>query len=365
MARTDKYAGGKKTVMAKKKSGILVTIIVLAFLICICGFYVIGLSPAKPGDEEEITVSIASGTGSSEIVQKLDDAGLVRNLLCAKINTKLGGYDSLQANTYVFTKDMSFPQIMKAINTGDFDYISKRSITIKDGDRLEQVASAMSQELGVTQKEVMNRWSDKTYVKTLISKYWFLTDDILDNDVMFPLEGYLYADTYFVTTEDPSIEDFTEMCLDRMDEELTKRKADIEKSGFSVHEFLTLTSIVTKESRSDDQPKVAGVFINRLNKGISLGSDVTVAYIFQEDRVELKQSQLDSDSPYNTRKVTGLPPGPISQVFGDAMDAVLNYKKSDNLYFFADAKGKVHYFKTQDDFEKGIKEIGLLKDDDE
>ena len=181
---------------------------------------------------------------------------------------------------------------------------------------------------------------------------------------MFPLEGYLYADTYFVTTDNATIEGFTEMCLDKMDSALSERRDQIDASGFSVHEFLTLTSIVTKEARSGDQPAVAGVFMNRLAQGMSLGSDVTVSYIFNEDRVELRQSQLDSDNPYNTRKFAGLPPGPISTVVGGAMDAVLDYTKSDDLYFFADGDGVVHFFKNQADFEQGIEDIGLLTDDD-
>ena len=192
--------------------------------------------------------------------------------------------------------------------------------------------------------------------------YWFLTDDILDEKVMNPLEGYLYADTYFLTAGNNDIEGFTEMCLDRMDTELTARKDRIDASGFSVHEFLTLTSIVTKEATADDQAAVAGVFMNRLDQGISLGSDVTVGYIFDIDRVELKKSQLDSDNPYNTRKFTGLPPGPISTVIGNAMDAVLDYQKSDDLFFFADENGKVHFYKTESDFEQGIEDFGLLKD---
>ena len=104
--------------------------------------------------------------------------------------------------------------------------------------------------------------------------------------------------------------------------------------------------------------------MNRLDQSISLGSDVTVGYIFDIDRVELKKSQLDSDNPYNTRKFAGLPPGPISTVIGNAMDAVLNYEKSDDLFFFADENGKVHFFKNQSDFEQGIEDIGLLKDSD-
>ena len=349
----------------KKKGcrGLLLLIILLALLVAGGGYYTMGLRAVDPGNEEPVVVEIPNGTGASAIVQILDEAGLVRNVFCAKVNTKIARYNDLQANTYIFNKGMSFQEIMGAINGGNFDYISKDSIEVRDGVRLQQVAEAISGEIPYSAEEIMAVWSDKDYLRELIDKYWFLTDDILDDDVMFPLEGYLYADTYFVTSGNSTIEGFTEMCLDRMDAELTARKDQIEASGFSVHEFLTLTSIVTKEARAGDQPAVAGVFMNRLDKGMSLGSDVTVCYIFQEDRVELRVSQLESDNPYNTRKFAGLPPGPISTVIGDAMDAVLNYEKSDNLFFFADGDGVVHYFETQAEFERGINEIGLLTDD--
>jgi UPF0755 protein len=242
------------------------------------------------------------------------------------------------------------------------DYISKESVVVADGARLQQVAAAVSEHLPYSADEFIAKWSDTAYLNQLIEKYWFLTDDILDEDVMFPLEGYLYADTYYLT-DNMTIEGFTEMCLDRMDGVLTERKDQIDASGFSVHQFLTLTSIVTKESRAEDQAKVAGVFINRLNDGTSLGSDVTVCYIFQEDRVDLKQSQLDSENPYNTRKFAGLPPGPICQVIDGAMDAVLNYEKSDNMFFFADENGVVHYYKDADAFYQGIEDEGLLHDE--
>lgn len=338
----------------------LLLVLVLGF-----GFYVFGLGAVDKGDDTNITVEIPTGTGASAIVQILDEKGLVKNVFCAKVNAKIGGYNSLQANTYIFNKTMSFREIMKAINTGDFNYISKEVIEVKDGYRLQQVAEAAAVQLPFSKKQILDKWADKTYLKQLIKKYWFLTDEILDKDIMYPLEGYLYADTYFVTTENSSIEGFTEMCLDRMDTELSARKDAIKKSGFSVHKLLTLTSIVTKEARAEDQAEVAGVFMNRLKKHMSLGSDVTVCYIFQEDRVELKVSQLESDSPYNTRKVAGLPPSPISSVVADAIDATLNYTKTDNLFFFADEDGVVHFFKTQAEFEKGIEDIGLLKDDED
>lgn len=363
MEQASAKAVTKKRKKKKSSKGLWIFILILAVLVAAGGWYTIQLGPVDRNNPEDVVVEIPQGSGASYIVELLDASGLVKNKTCAKINARIGGYNSLQANTYIFNRTMSFPKMMKAINEGDFNYISKETVEVRDGARLEQVAAAMAEKLPYTSEEILAKWSDKTYLNELIDKYWFLTDEILDKDVMYPLEGYLYADTYAVT-DNTTIEQFTEMCLDKMQEELDARKDKIDKSGWTVHKFLTLTSIVTKEARAQDQAKVAGVFMNRLDQGMSLGSDVTVCYIYQEDRVELKQSQLDSDNPYNTRKFQGLPPGPICQVVGDAMDAVLDYEKSNNLYFFADEDGTVHYYKDQAAFEQGIEDEGLLKDSD-
>lgn len=354
--RAQRQAEAAKAAKGKKKKGgfLPVLILVLAILVAFGGFYTLGLRPVEPGNEDDVVVDIPNGTGASQIVEILDEAGLVKNKLCAKINTKIGGYKSLQASTYVFNRGMAFPQIMKAINTNDFNYISKESIEVKDGARLEQVAEAMAEKLPYSQEEIIKTWADKKYLNQLMEKYWFLTKDILGKDVMYPLEGYLYADTYYVSSDDMTIESFTEMCLDRMQEELDPRKDDIKKSGFSVHELLTLTSIVTKEAQAEDQPDVAAVFMNRIKEGMALGSDVTVCYIYKEDRVDLKQSQLDSDNPYNTRKFTGLPPGPICQVVADAIDAVLHYEPNDYIFFFAGPDGTVYYAKTMEEHNANV-----------
>lgn len=332
----------------------LIIIAVLAVLVIVGGIYTIGLGPVDRSDDTEISVEIPNGFGALTVVEILDENGLVKNKTFAKINARLGGYNTLQANTYIFSKSMSFTKMMKAINKGDFQYISKEQIVINAGDRLSQVADAMSEQLGLTREEILKKWSDKAYLKKLIKKYWFLTDEILNPDIIYPLEGYMYADTYFITTQNPSIEDLTEMCLDEMDTVLTERKDAIKKSGFTVHEFLTLTSIVTKEGGDldEDLPTVAGVFINRLNSGMSLGSDVTVNYIYDEDKVNIVQSHLDSESPYNTRKVAGLPPSAICAVLDSRMDAVLNYDHTDYLFFYGCPDGTVIFSKTIEEHNK-------------
>ncbi len=354
---------------SKGSSGLKAVVIAAAVVVAVFTggivFYLSGTGCVDATDKNDITVEIPQGSGASSIVAILDEAGLVKNSFCAKISARIGGYDTLQANTYVFNKSMSLREMMKAINTGDFDYLSKESFEMKEGYRLQQNAGLLAEAIPFSRKEILSCWSDKAYLKELIDSYWFLTDDILDKDVMYPLEGYLFPDTYFITEENPTIESVTEMMLDNTNRVLSERKSQIEASGYTVHEFLSLASIVCKEGGSNESeaPHIAGVFINRLNKNMSLGSDVTVCYIYQEDRVDLKQSQLASDSPYNTRKFAGLTPGPICSVPVIDMDAVLNYEKTDDLFFYAGPDGTVYYAETQAGHDKNIQEHPWTEED--
>ena len=247
--------------------------------------------------------------------------------------------------------------MMNAINEGDFDYVSRQQFTVVEGATVPQAAEAMAKELPFTKDEILAAWADKTYLNKLINKYWFLTDEILADGIMYPLEGYLYPETYFVTSEDPSIEEVTTMMLDHTDKVLTKRKSDIKKMDMTVHQFLTLSSVVENESLfKKDRPKIAGVFINRLNKNMPLQSDITVLYALQEKRVAVTNKDLQVDSKYNTYKNTGLPVGPVCSPSADTMDDVLNYEKSDYYYFFAKKDGTVIYSKTLAEHEKAVSE---------
>lgn len=118
---------------------------------------------------------------------------------------------------------------------------------MKEGYRLTQNAKLLSKAIPFSAEEIMAKWDDKTYVKKLIDKYWFLTDDVLDEDVMHPLEGYLFPDTYFITDNEPTIEGVTEMMLDRMETVLSERRDAIEASGFSVNEFLSWHQLYAKK----------------------------------------------------------------------------------------------------------------------
>ena len=348
--------------MAKSKSSrfrIILIAVIVAVVVITGGsmLYLSGLGAADPDDTETVTVEIPEGSGASYIIEILGQKGLVKNNLCARIHARIGGYNSLQANSYMFTRSMSLPEIMDAINTGDFNYISNNKFTIIEGATVPQAAESMAAELPFTSDEIIKKWSDKKYLKELIDEYWFLSDDILDDDILYPLEGYIYPETYFVTSESPTIEEVTTMILSKTDDELTARKSRISASGRSVHEFLTLASIVENESLFEkDRPVIAGVFINRLNKDMPLQSDITVLYALQEKRVDVTYADLEVDSEYNTYKHAGLPVGPVCAVPGHTMDDVLNYEKTDYLYFFATQDGKVIYSKTIEEHNKVVEE---------
>ena len=238
--------------MSKRKgSRIKMLVIILAVLVVLitggAAAYLHGIGAVDANSDETVTVTVPSGSGASAIIDILDENGLVRNKTFAKIHARLGGYDSLQANSYMFSKSMTLPEMMEAINTGDFDYVSKDRIIIREGLTIPEVADAIAAEMPFTADELIAKWADTTYLQELIDKYWFLTDSILSDGIMYPLEGYLYPETYFITEEDPTIEDVTEVMLDMTDSELSSRKSEIEKSGFTVHEVLTLASIVERE----------------------------------------------------------------------------------------------------------------------
>lgn len=342
-----------------KKAAIAIIAAAIAILILAVGFtvYSSGLGPADKTDDEPITVNIPQGSGAMNIIDILDENGLIKNLTMAKIHMKIGGYDSLQANTYIFSKDMGLKEILKAIDTGDFNYLSKNQVTLVEGSTLPQYAAAIAEKFPFTEEEILSVWNDKTYLSNLIDKYWFLTDEILQNGIMYPLEGYLYPETYIIADENATIEEITDIILTMTDSKLSDRREDIKKSGRTIHEFLSLTSVVETESLfKKDRPIIAGVFINRLNEGMPLQSDITVLYALQEKRVDVTYKDIEVESKYNTYKYTGLPVGPVCSPSAPAMDDVLNYEKSDYLFFFAKEDGEVIYSKTFEEHQKAVDE---------
>jgi len=209
-------------------------------------------------------------------------------------------------------------------------------------------------------KKYMN---DSKYIDSLIDQYWFLTNDIKNKDIYYPLEGYLFPSTYNISNKNITNEEIITMMLDQMDNHLTKRKDAINKSGFTIHQFLTFASVVQSEGRDiKDFKKISSVFHNRLDIGMPLGSCVTTYYAVKINMNErnLYEREITAYNPYNTRgpnMVGKLPVGPISNPGEDAMIATLEPDMDKYLYFVADKYYNTYFTKTYAEHLAKIKEL--------
>lgn len=342
--------------MKNKKIIGIITGIIVVLIVGMIIFYNVGIS-ATSSKDEEVIVMIEQGSTASQMLDTLDEAGLVKNKLCGQIFLKLNHYDNLQANTYVLNKNMSLSQIFSVIEDPDIQYILLSKLTIKEGTTIPEVAKEFAGILDISADEVIKQWDDQDYLQSLIDEYWFMDESILDKDIFYPLEGYLYPETYYITEQEPDLKSMTKLALDMMDERLSAYQEDIEKMGWTPHQFLTFASVVERESLYDeDRPKIAGVFMNRLNKDMLLQSDITVNYAWQRTGVDVSVAHTQIDSRYNTYKYTGLPIGPISTVSKVTIEACINYVHHDDYYFFAKEDGTVIYSHTYKEHQKAVEE---------
>jgi UPF0755 protein len=336
---------------------ILIPLCIIVILLVGGAFYYIqGISSVSSKDEV-VEVTIESGQSNSSILNTLDEAGLLKNKLCAKVFLKLNHFTTLKANTYLLNKNMDLNEIFTLMEKPKSEYVLSTKITIKEGQTIAETAEIIADKLQLKKDDVINKLNDTDYLNTLINQYWFLTDDILKEGIKYPLEGYLYPETYLLSHKNATVEDLVSQSLDMMDIKLSTIKDDIEKTDWTVHQFLTFSSIVERESLFDeDRAKIAGVFVNRLNTNMKLQSDITVNYAWNRTGVKVTTAHLAIDSPYNTDKYAGLPIGPISSVPLNTMNDCINYEHNDYLYFFAKEDGTVIYSKTLEEHNKAVKE---------
>ena len=336
----------------------VIAIVAAMIAVCILGgvlFFTSGLGAVSKDDKSDVVVTVESGSGAYDILYALDEAGLVKNGFCGKLYMKFLAPDTLQANTYVLNKTLTFKEQIEIIATGDVHYVQSSRFTIIEGATYKDAAAAISKTLGFTEDEIIAKWSDTAFLEKLIDEYWFLTDEILQDGILCPLEGYLYPETYTIMETNPDLENVTRMILDLTGEQLAPLKDGMHSLKMSCHEFLSFASVVENESLfEEDRAKIAGVFMNRLKKDMALQSDITVLYALGEKRVDVTYADLEVDSLYNTYKHAGLPIGPVSNPYRKTMEDCINYEKHDYYYFFATKDGDVLYTKTLAEHEQVV-----------
>ena len=190
-----------------------------------------------------------------------------------------------------------------------------------------------------------------------------MTDEIKNSNIYYPLEGYLFPDTYQFENKDVSVEKIFETLLNQMEKKLNQYKDDIQNSDYTVHQLLTIASIIENEAVFDkDRKDVASVIYNRLNKNMAIGSDVTTYYAFKIEMGsrDLRTSELNTENPYNTRgpNMEGkLPIGPISMTGSSSIQAAIDPNETSYLYFVADKNGNVYFTRTYDEHLKKVSDL--------
>ena len=349
-----------KTKTKTKPKPLLIVIIAIAILFILIGAVWLFLaSPVDRSNNGKIEVTIPNGTSTSQIATILKEKDLIRSKTLFVLYVRLNKVSSLKADTYILKKNMNLSKIVKSLESGSNYNPNLVVITFKEGQRITDYAKTISTKTNHSYDEVISVFKDRVYAKELINKYWFLTDKILNNDIYYPLEGYLAPDTYHFDNGDVEIKDIIITMLDEMDKKLSEYKDSISKD---VHYYITMASIVELEGTNTSNRKtIVSVFRNRLSSGMNMGSDVTTYYGLQLPMsTDLSSGQFAGENAYNTRAVNmvgKMPVGPICNFSSSSLEASVNPDNSDYLFFVADKNGKIYFTRTNAEHDKKVAEI--------
>lgn len=307
--------------MVKRKKIIFVILILIIFIM----FAVWIVFTNK--ESKDVEVFIPKGASPHKISKILKDSDLIFSQKIFLGTIKFFGYSKkLQAGLYDFNTGDSLFKIIDKIKNGDSKNIK---ITVPEGFNIKQIAKILSE----------NNICDETK---------FINLAVQQN-----MEGYLFPNTYFLLPQ-MTEKEVIKVMNDEFKKFWTKEKENrLKEINKTEKDVIILASIVEKEAVAEEErPVIAGVFLNRLAKGMRLESCSTVLYAMGINKERLNFDDLKIDSPYNTYKYKGLPPGPICNPGAKAIDAVLYPEMTDNLYFVSKGNG-THYFSST--FEQHVK----------
>ncbi len=321
----------------------VVAAVLLAAVVSAAGWlwYKGQLQAVAPGSDEKVKITVEPGTDTKGIAALLKGNDLIRStqafLWYVRINGQAG---SLQSGTYRLAKADDVPTIVDHLTSGKTDTFS---ITFLPGNTLEKHRQVLI-DAGY-EASVVDAALNKDYQGALFSGKPARAD----------LEGYIYGETYNFPA-DATPEQILQRTFDQHQSVIEKHGlvAKLKQKGFTLYEGITLASIIQREVvTSDDMAQVSQVFQLRLKRDMPLGSDVT--YQYAADKLGVPRD-VNLDSPYNTRRFGGLPPGPIASPGEAALRSVAEPAKGDYLYFLSGDDDKTYFARTNEEHERNIVE---------
>jgi len=308
---------------------------------------------ASPDDY--VMLEIRSGMRPSDVVDALYENELIRNSTIASWLVRLrgwgfieGNWNAIQAGEYRVYAGQSLDEMFTMFTQGDVHTaeIPVVYVIVPEGALLTWIAHLFGRALEMDSDYFLELWSDVDFLTELIEEYWFLTDEILNPDLYYPLEGYIYPIRHEIPVSAIEAEDgraITRAALDMTGRRLADIRGQIHASDMTLHEILAFAAIIEAETQEPaDMPGVVGVFQNRLDSDSfnrHLETDATIQYLLEERVTQVLYVHLTIESPFNTYLNPGLPPGPINSPSAHAIAAVLNPMNHGYYFFITDMFG--------------------------
>lgn len=347
----------KKKKLKLKKSVIVTFCVVVALIMFSVSLYYYLLSPVDKNNNKTIHFVVKEGESSKQIINNLKTANLIKNKEVAYVYSFFNKDLVYKVGTFSLKQNMGTKKVLNTLDSGRTKEQDGINITFEEGKRYIDYIDKITETFNIKSGDFESLMNNEEYLQSLINDYWFLTDDILNKNIYYPLEGYLFPDTYNFY-ENVNAKEIIKALLDNTKIKLDKYKDNIESNNFSIHELMTLASIIEVEGKvGSDRAGIAGVFINRINAKMNLGSDVTTYYgakkTFKDD---LTAEELNECNAYNTRSTCYLkmPASPVSNPGIEAIEAIINPETNDYLFFVSDKDGKIYFSKTSEEHQKQV-----------
>ncbi|MCL6096737.1 MAG: endolytic transglycosylase MltG [Patescibacteria group bacterium] len=315
---------------------LIIAIAILLVGIAATGFWwTNGLLPANAKNKTPVIFVVKKGEGVREIANRLKSEKLIRDPIVFFLFTRMQGLDKqIQAGDFRINASLTTQEIANNLTHGTLDIW----VTIPEGQRALEIAKALKEKL----PEYKVSW-DEELVKN---------------------EGYLFPDTYLIP-RDADINFIITLLRNTFTNKYSALSTP--QNGLTQNQVVVIASMVEREARHDeDRPLIASVILNRLGIGMKLDIDATIQYAlgYQPEqkrwwKKDLTSDDLNLNSPYNTYKVAGLPPTPISNPGLASLNAVINPAKTNYLFYMTDSKGINHYAETINQHNENIKKFGL------
>lgn len=321
-------------------------VFVVLFMLVATVFTIYALQPVDSQNRSHVVVHIPVGADNKEISKILEKKHLIRSSIVFNAWIKIKSVKGFQAGDFYISPSMNNNQIINQLQ-GAGGRVAQDHLLIREGEQIDEIATAVASHTKYSKSSFINLMNNQEFLQELAHKYpKLLKSSMKSKNVRYHLEGYLFPAKYDVY-QSMSLRELVDKMVAKTNETLKPYYTDIKKLKMTVHQVLTLASLIEREGvNKKDRRMIAGVFLNRLDAHMPLQSDIAVMYALKKHKHRLSLKDIKVDSPYNLYVHKGFGPGPFNNPSLDSISAVLNPLERNRhyLYFVADLKtGKVYF----------------------